>query len=154
MNIKLNFKKEKKTMKKIMLIAALCLCLPAMAFSTDVTFVIKKLRNNNGTVVVSIYDDASQWNDDGKWIADCLNKEPIANNQTRVVCNLAPGTYAAAPFHDENNNNEFDVNFLGMPKEGYGYSNDAKGGAGWPLYKDAEFTVGSEDKELIIHMSY
>ncbi len=144
----------KKTMLISGLIAAVCLCLPAMAFSADVTFVIKNLRNNKGTVLVSIYDDASQWNDDGKWIAECKNEKPIANNQTRAVCSLKPGTYAAAPFHDENNNGEFDTNFLGIPKEGYGFSNDAKGGSGWPLYNDATFTVGSEDMELVIHMAY
>ncbi len=40
---------------------------------------------------------------------------------------IPPGRYALAVIHDENMNGKLDANWLGVPKEGYGFSNDAKG---------------------------
>jgi uncharacterized protein (DUF2141 family) len=55
---------------------------------------------------------------------------------------LPAGEYAFSVLHDENGNNELDTNFLGIPKEGLGTSNNAKARMGPPKYKDAKFTVG------------
>ncbi|MDX5950255.1 DUF2141 domain-containing protein, partial [Azospirillum brasilense] len=51
------------------------------------------------------------------------------------------GTYAVQSFHDENQNLELDRNFLGLPKEGVGFSNDAPMRFGPPRYADATLTV-------------
>ena len=42
---------------------------------------------------------------------------------------IAPGTYAASAFHDENSNGKLDTNFMGIPREGVAASNDARGTA-------------------------
>jgi len=54
---------------------------------------------------------------------------------------LPAGEYAFSVLHDENGNNELDTNFLGIPKEGLGTSNNAKARMGPPKYRDAKFTV-------------
>jgi uncharacterized protein (DUF2141 family) len=147
-----------KKMKKTMLIAAMCLCFPVMAFSAEITFVIKQLRNAEGVAIVAIFDDEIEWekeNDEGgKPLVTCENNQPIANNEVRVVCDIKPGTYAATLMHDENSNGEFDTNFFGLPEEGYGFSNDAEAGMSMPDFKEATFTVDTEDKELIINATY
>lgn len=53
---------------------------------------------------------------------------------------IAPGTYAIAVVHDENKNGKMDTNFLGIPKEGYAFTKDARGFIGPPKFKDAKFT--------------
>ena len=53
---------------------------------------------------------------------------------------VAPGDYAVSVFHDENSNGKLDRNFMGMPKEGVGKSNDAAGHFGPPKYDDARFS--------------
>jgi uncharacterized protein (DUF2141 family) len=50
-------------------------------------------------------------------------------------------------FHDENDNNKMDNNFLGIPIEDYGCSNNAKGFMGPPKWIDAKFEVS--DKSII-----
>lgn len=54
---------------------------------------------------------------------------------------LKPGRYAVAVYHDENDNGELDTNLLGMPIEGFGFSNDARGFAGPPDFDAAAVEV-------------
>ncbi len=66
----------------------------------------------------------------------------ISNGRARLELEgLAPGEYAVAVVHDENSNDTLDTNWVGMPKEGIGMSNNAKGRMGPPKYRDAKFTI-------------
>jgi len=56
-----------------------------------------------------------------------------------VFENLAPGEFAVKAFHDENDNDELDTNFLGIPKEAFGFSNNKMGRFGPPGYDDCTF---------------
>jgi uncharacterized protein (DUF2141 family) len=47
-----------------------------------------------------------------------------------------------------------DANILGIPKEGVGASNDAKGHFGPPKFKDAKFLVEGNPQTLVIHIHY
>ena len=54
---------------------------------------------------------------------------------------LPPGTYAIGIFHDANLNNRLDNYFFGVPREQYGFSNNARGFMGPPSFEDAAFLV-------------
>ena len=54
---------------------------------------------------------------------------------------VAVGTYALACFHDENGNGRLDTNFVGIPSEGTGASNGARGFMGPPSFRDARFEL-------------
>lgn len=55
------------------------------------------------------------------------------------------GTYAIAVYHDENDNGEMDKNFLGIPTEDYGFSNNARGTFGPPGFDQAKFQLESSE---------
>lgn len=57
-----------------------------------------------------------------------------------VFAGVPAGRYSMAAFHDENDNGKLDTNWLGIPKEGLGSSNNAKGRLGPPSWKDASFS--------------
>ena len=57
------------------------------------------------------------------------------------VINLPEGTYAIALFIDANENLKIDKNFLGIPKEQYGFSNNAMGSLSGPSFQQAKFEV-------------
>lgn len=65
---------------------------------------------------------------------------------------LEQGTYAVSIFHDENSNGELDANFLGIPKEPYAFSNNAKGYFGPPSFEQCKFEVAAERKEIVISL--
>ena len=57
------------------------------------------------------------------------------------VPDLPFGEYAIAVYHDKNTNGKLDTNFLGIPKEDYGFSNNARGKFGPASWEDAKFSV-------------
>lgn len=58
---------------------------------------------------------------------------------------LSPGHYALQYYHDENDNGEMDTGLFGIPKEGYGFSNNARGNYGPPEFREWLFML---DKDL------
>ena len=74
----------------------------------------------------------------------------IINKKSTVVFkNIPKGTYAVSFVHDENDNKKMDTNFIGIPKEDFGCSNNATGFMGPPKYKDAKFQL-TENKTIDI----
>ena len=68
------------------------------------------------------------------------------------IQDLQMGKYAIAIYHDENNNGRFDT-FLGLPREKYGFSNDARVFLGPPKFSEASFDLSDNinlEMEIIL----
>jgi uncharacterized protein (DUF2141 family) len=63
---------------------------------------------------------------------------------TCTFSGIAPGTYAVALFHDENGDGKLDTNFMGVPREGVGVSNNKLRSFGPPRWDDAKFPLGAD----------
>jgi uncharacterized protein (DUF2141 family) len=79
-------------------------------------------------------------------------KEPSATEQRLAITgdvtrctfvDVPPGTYAVAVMHDENANGKLDTNFLGIPTEGYGVSNNHRHAMSAPTWDESKFEVKS-----------
>ena len=110
-----------------------------------------------GEIHLAVYDDADVFeNDNGekggaaKGIIDGIIEE-VGTGMETYIFELPDGKYAIGIFVDANYNNKMDRNFFGIPKEQYGFSNDAKGSFGPPSFKDASFNV-SGDMKLKINL--
>ncbi|MFJ1258682.1 DUF2141 domain-containing protein, partial [Cupriavidus sp. CuC1] len=64
------------------------------------------------------------------------------------------GTYSIAAAHDENMNGKLDTNALGIPMEGYGFSNDAKGWLSAPTFSAASFSYDGQNLDMTITLHY
>jgi uncharacterized protein (DUF2141 family) len=118
------------------------------------TVTVQNFRNNNGQVFVALYnkEDAFPKYPDR---AVKLLYAPVQNKKAVIVFeSLPPGEYAVSVFHDENKNGKMDTNFFGIPKEGVGASNDARGHLGPPHYKDAKFNFSGNNMSITINMVY
>jgi len=69
-----------------------------------------------------------------------------------VFVDLQYGIYAVAVYHDTNANGKMDKNFLGIPKESYGHSNNAAGSFGPPPFDKAKFEFASPKKQITIKL--
>ncbi len=79
-----------------------------------------------------------------------LNAERPAASTTFV--DVPDGTYAVAVFHDVNRNGQHDRNLFGVPREDYGFSNDARGSFGPPAFKSAAFVhQGRSQISITLH---
>jgi uncharacterized protein (DUF2141 family) len=65
---------------------------------------------------------------------------------------LPEGEYAISVFHDQNGNRQLDQNFINIPKEPFGFSNDALGMMGPPSFDEAMFQVKQKKKEIVINL--
>ncbi len=79
---------------------------------------------------------------------------PATKNAKIRFTGVAPGSYAIALLHDENDNGKADRALGMMPKEGFGFSRDAKVRMGPPKYKDAVFEHGTANQAMTIKMRY
>jgi uncharacterized protein (DUF2141 family) len=117
---------------------------------------ISGLRSDKGQMLCALYSSAQAEafpKKADKAVARLTAK--IAERQS--VCDfsgVAPGTYAVSVVHDENSNGKLDANFIGMPREGVGASNDAKGHMGPPKFSAASFRYAGGRLDLKIHVNY
>jgi uncharacterized protein (DUF2141 family) len=113
---------------------------------------IVRLRNNHGQVICTLFTPSDKFPDQshkGMTIA-----VPIKDSQaTCTFKNVRYGDYAIVAFHDENHDGEFNQNWLGMPKEGFGFS-DNPGLLRKPTFNDAKFNVDQPVVQITIKLNY
>lgn len=105
--------------------------------------------NNEGDCWFAIDNSKEVYErEDSVWIGKIL---PIKDQEVIVVVDSIPyGEYAIRVFHDENRNGKIDTNFLGIPDEDYGYSNDASGWFGPPSWEKAKFIFNKPEMKIEI----
>jgi uncharacterized protein (DUF2141 family) len=81
---------------------------------------------------------------------------PLAGATTAEACFAlpAPGEYAVAVYHDENDDHDFNRNAVGLPVEGYGFSNDAPTTFGLPDFDRVRFTLPAAGGGIAVRLRY
>lgn len=136
----------------------LCCLLAFQAGSSEthnaIHVAIDGLHTDRGQVICSLYSSAEGFPKDKKK-AIAHAESPIKNRQADCTfAGIQPGTYAISVFQDENSNGKLDTNFLGIPREGVGASNNARGHFGPPSFHDASFVYAGGNMDLIIVIAY
>ncbi len=116
------------------------------------TVEITGFENDNGTARILIFNNAKYFPEDDKHAYDKKVTKIKNNKATFTFENIPYGTYAIAVLHDENDNMKMDYNFLGVPKEDYGFSNNARAVLKAPSFEDCSFTVNSAYKKITIEV--
>lgn len=122
----------------------------ATAQASQLTVEITDLRTEKGAVMVALIDSAAGWNDGSKAIAR-RKLTPEGDKLTLAFDDLKPGQYAVQVMHDENGNGKLDTNFIGMPTEGYGFSNNPQV-MRRPTYDEARFELGADDATVAVKL--
>jgi len=114
----------------------------------DLTVEVKHVKPNAGVVFVGLYDKAADFPATQKGLAGQVIE---ASSETVVATfpGLTAGRYAVAVYQDENRNGKLDKNFLGMPIEPYGFSNDARGSMGPPSFDAAAVDITATPKIVV-----
>ena len=132
--------------------ATLALLAPsAWAEPGGVDVVVTGVRSSAGHVLVAICDRQTFLQETCRY----RGRAPASPGAVAVhVAGVPPGTYAAQAYQDENDDRKIDRSFLGIPKEGIGFSNDAKMRFGPPSFADAAFTLGPEGGRIQFGLRY
>lgn len=118
---------------------ALACALAAPAHAVEMEVEVSGLTQSEGRVMVGVFTDA------GTWLKKAVTGGAAEANQQkdgRVLIklqDLPEGSLALSVFHDVNGNGKLDSNAMGIPKEPYGFSNNAAGTFGPPKFEKAQF---------------
>ncbi len=115
---------------------------------------VENVRSSKGLITAVLYaDNPDTFLKRGARL-DRIRVE--AQEGETVLCLHAPsgGRYSVALYHDENGNKEFDRDFLGIPTEGYGFSQNPGFRFGKPELEETLFTIDGDAKSLNISVLY
>ena len=139
-------------MLKVILL--LTLVVSATAWSGELTIKVANIKHE-GVLYAAVYDDKEVFESDK---GDNSQQRPgivgglvkkVTVGEAEGTIELEEGTYSIGFFIDKNDNEKLDTNFLGVPKEQFGFSNDAMGRFGPPSFEAASFNL---DEETILIM--
>ena len=137
----------------------LILCaIPMMAtplYAGDLVIELKGIRSDEGQVLGGIHQKFPDVKfPDAKGSTASFRVAAREGTITVIFKDMPDGDYALTAFHDENKSGEIDRNALGIPTEGYAFSNDAMGFMGPPSFEDTAVTVGEEGATASANMKY
>src|SRR5215472_5550926 len=143
----------------LFLTAVFALSAPLEAQTTGtskLTVRVTGARNAKGKIRVALFRDGKGFPNDASQAVH--TKAADIDLQTLgaqvVFADLPAGVYAVSVFHDENMNQKLDKNFVGVPKEGYGASNNPKKKMGPPNFDETRFQLGVADQSVEIKLMY
>jgi len=125
------------TFRTLLLAAAFCAAGSASAASIEVRV---QGVTAKGKVLVAVCDKTT-------FLKDCAysGSAPAKAGETVVTVDGVPtGSWAVLSYQDENDNGKLDRNVLGIPKEPYAFSRDARGRFGPPSFEEAAFELRDE----------
>ena len=116
----------------------------------DLKLIVTGFDNNKGNVKIILFNSKESYSDKKdkksgyKYVITNIHK-----NKSEYIFKKIPfGEYAIKLYHDENENNKIETNFLGIPKEGYGFSNNVMGKFGPPGFDKAKFIFNSDSLNI------
>jgi uncharacterized protein (DUF2141 family) len=124
------------------------------ASATWLNISAENLRSGNGELAITLYADDSR-----KFLAKkgslYVGRVPARAGTTRACIFLPrPGVYAVALYHDENANRSFDRTGIGLPAEGYGFTNNPATLAGLPAFSSVRLNAPRTGLTARIQMKY
>ncbi|WP_298158234.1 DUF2141 domain-containing protein [Brevundimonas sp.] len=129
-------------MKLAILTSALVMFLAGLASAASAADLVLNLSTpgSGGRIAVAVYRDAEAFRrGEGPVVSRMVPRTGAVT--TLTITGLAPGRYAVAAFHDTDGNGDLTLWPIGLPREAYGFSNDARGRFGPPPFDQAAFDL-------------
>jgi uncharacterized protein (DUF2141 family) len=141
---------------------ALALATPALAdggcegarndASSKLTVQVNGVRSAQGEVAITVYaDDKHRFLARGQKLARLRVK---AAGSVSACFWLPPASYAVAVYHDANGDRDFNRNAIGLPAEGFGFSNNPETKLGLPPLSQVRFRLPPGEGSTVIQMRY
>jgi uncharacterized protein (DUF2141 family) len=103
---------------------------------------IEDVRSEEGVLYLALYDNSNEWlNEESTYRQQIIT--PRKGTMSVVFNNLPAGTYALSVLHDKNRDKKLNTNWVGMPSEAYGFSNNPGFMMRAPRFSECVFTVST-----------
>jgi uncharacterized protein (DUF2141 family) len=121
---------------------------------TGIRVTVEKVKSSKGLITAVLYNnEPKNFLKKGRRL-DRTRVAAVEGATSLCLTAPGPGVYAVALYHDENGNTKFDRGALGIPLEGYGFSNDPRFTLGPPEHEDVIFEAGPGTKAIKISLRY
>ncbi|MBF2063839.1 MAG: DUF2141 domain-containing protein [Calothrix sp. C42_A2020_038] len=123
-------------------------------FKGNLNVEIEGLRSNAGQVCISLFGSSKGFPDKGKF---ALHDKCFQITEIPFMIKfkgLKAGNYAIVLMHDENSNQSMDMDNLGMPREGFGFSQNPEITNRAPKFRESAFLVAGPETNIKINMNY
>ena len=133
--------------------------LPAITFAQSacpgIHVKILDIRNSAGAVACALFKTSEGFPTEFLQSATNIIMTKVQDTQARCdFVDVPPGTYSLAVIHDENMDGKLGSNAIGIPTEGYAFSNGASGLMGAPSFEAARFPYDGRNLNLTIVLNY
>ena len=118
----------------------------------EIRILVSNIEEKRGTIHYGVYNNPKLFPDEsGKFLGGSEEVSKVIEDGL-LIDNLEESNYAIAIFHDKNSNDKFDT-FFSIPKEKFGFSNNARVFLGPPKFEDASIFVGQNSiVEIMIEL--
>lgn len=123
------------------IVVLIVLCLSPVAYcqyGSDLNILIPNIKTIKGSFKICLVNSKLDY------LKNCFQEKNVfvTDDRLRVTFeNIPVGEYVITLFHDQNNDGKLNTNFIGIPKEPYGFSNNPMSIFGPPNYKKCIFQV-------------
>ena len=137
-----------KTLKPLIILLLLFLWSPiAFTQSHKLTLVFDNIEAIQGELSIGIFSNEETFLDEGNEFKKLILK--VDGKSVRHQVTLPEGDYAVSVYHDKNADKQCNRNFIGVPTEGYGFSNNVKPRLSAPKFQQCKFTLSNDVKHHI-----
>jgi uncharacterized protein (DUF2141 family) len=134
----------------------LLITLPILSLNAvEVEVTITGLRSAKGKIVIGVFKDDPTFQKEEAYASMNFQKKDILNGTMKVTFSMEPGVWGLSVLDDENGSGLMEYNFIGIPKEGFGFSDYYHTGFTKPKFKDFKFSVeGGKNKKILVKIRY
>ncbi len=141
----------RKKSKLTIIFALLFTCsLNAQILTVEIT----NIKSKKGKIALAVFTNNDDFKKEKPFLDETYSKADLKCGTMTIKLKLKPGVYGITVLDDKNNDGKMEYNFIGMPKEGYGFSNFTDRILSRPEFKKFDFVIGENDKTVYVKMKY
>ncbi len=134
---------------RLITLLALLLFSTSAISAQEVEVTITGLKNSKGQIVIGVFKDNPTFQKEDAFLSKSFRKEEIIEGKMKVTFSLEPGVWGLSLLDDENMSGLMEYNFIGIPKEGFGFSDYYHSGITKPKFESFVFTTEKGQKKKI-----
>lgn len=133
--------------RSIIVVLVTCITSLANAQNTTFTITIDAIEDIEGELCVRVYDSEETYLEEDQEVKKIILD--VTKSKMSHSFSIPHGVYAISVFHDKNRDHECNRNFLGIPQEKYGFSNNFVPKLSMPKFKQCKFNTREQSKMTI-----
>ncbi|MDR7212420.1 DUF2141 domain-containing protein [Flavobacterium piscis] len=136
-----------------LMVLTVILCLSS-SYGQNTHIKISGIRSEKGQILLNVFKNNQDYEQEKVSKKLVFEKKAIANGLMIIDCDLEPGIYGITLIDDENKDGELNKNLIGIPKEGFGFSDFFMEKMKKPVFDEFKITIKKEDNKINIKIKY